>query len=82
MSAIILFLMGFDFLGTFLTLFVLTGFGIVVFFLSRAIFKKLLKSASERSIFALSIVCVLVLTPIIIILLLGLAALGYQQMRG
>lgn len=74
--------MGIDFLGTYLALFVLTGFGIGVFFLSRAIFRKLLKSASERLIFSLSIVCVLVVTPVIIVLLLGLVVLVYQQIGG
>jgi hypothetical protein len=74
--------MGFDFLGAFLTLFVLTAFGIGVFFLSRAIFKKLLKNASERLIFSFSIISVLVVTPLIIILILGLFVLFYQQMVG
>lgn len=71
----LLFLMGIDFSGLLLVLFLLVIFGILIFRLSRSFFRITLKGASDRKINVLSRVCAFFLTPLLVIGILAIVTM-------
>jgi hypothetical protein len=64
-----LFMMWIDLFGIFVTLFLLTGFGLGLFFFCRYILIRIFERLSEKRIVLLSILSVWILTPVVFILL-------------
>ncbi|AYB34058.1 hypothetical protein D4L85_27300 [Chryseolinea soli] len=71
----LLFLMGIDFSGILLVLFLLIIFGVLIFRISRGIFRKTLKGASEKKIKVLSRVCAFCLAPLLLIGILAVVTM-------
>jgi len=75
----LLFLVGADIQTSVIILIVMILFGLLIFRVSKRIFRKTLKGASDRTINIISRVCAFLLSPLIIVGILALVVYSYIE---